>query len=204
MSLGGWVSGFACCLFTEETYFFDAVGDEEVALLVLVPDIARLEEAVGGERVGGAFGVVQVPLEDVGALDPQLADLACGQLLLLGRHVLCGLVGEQGADGPDGLVPVLPGLGVRGGACLREAVALLDGDPQPLVDGVHQLSCQRCGARVHHADRAEVVLFDYWVLAEEQHDRRDDVGEGDLVLLDEAAEVFEVEFRHHDKLQPGV
>lgn len=42
------------------------------------------------------------------------------------------------------------------------------------------------------------------MLAEEQHDRRDDVGEGDLVLLDEAAEVFEVEFRHHDKLQPGV
>ena len=42
------------------------------------------------------------------------------------------------------------------------------------------------------------------MLAEEQHDGRDDVGEGDLVLLDEAAEVFEVELGHDDKLQTGV
>lgn len=72
----------------------DAVGDVEVAVLVLVPDVAGLEVAVRGQGVRGAFGVAVVALEDVGALHPQLAYLAGGHFGFLGGHVFRGHVRE--------------------------------------------------------------------------------------------------------------
>ena len=90
--------------------FFDAVGDVEVAFFILVADVAGLEVAVFGESVLGAFRVVQVAFEDVGAFDPEFARFARGDLFFFGGHVFGGLVGEEQAHGADSFVPIFPGL----------------------------------------------------------------------------------------------
>ena len=91
--------------------FFDAVGNVEVSVGVLVADVAGFEIAVRREGVGCAFWVVVVAFEDVGAFDPEFAGLTDGELGFVGGHVFGGLVGEEGADGADGCAPDFPGLG---------------------------------------------------------------------------------------------
>ena len=92
----------------------DTIGDVEVSVVVLVADVSSAEVAVFGERVAGAFGVVQVAEEDVGAFYPELADLADWDFRFGRGHVFCGLVGEEGADGADGGLPAFPWLGKGG------------------------------------------------------------------------------------------
>ncbi len=85
--------------------FLDAVSDVEVAVFVLVADVAGLEVAVLCYGVGGTGGVVMVALEDVGAFDPELADFADRHFGFFRGHVLGGLVGKEAADGADCCVP---------------------------------------------------------------------------------------------------
>lgn len=92
----------------------DTIGDVEVSVFVLVADVSGAEVAVFGERVAGAFGVIQVAEEDVGTFYPELADLADGDFGFGGGHVFCGLVGEEGTDGADSGLPAFPWLGKGG------------------------------------------------------------------------------------------
>ncbi len=88
---------------------------------------------------------------------------------------------------------------MRRRAGLGQAVALSERDAEAGVDGFDEVFCEGRGARVEHADRAEVVVGDDGVFAQEQDDGRDDVGEGDFVVLDGFAEVFDVEFGHDNE-----
>ncbi len=95
-------------------------------------------------------------------------------------------------------------LGVGRGTGFAETVALLDGDFESLVKCVDDLSGQRCGARVHHSQTAEVVFVDDGVFAEEQDDGWDEVSEGDLLVLHDGAELFDVELGHYYCRQTAV
>ena len=90
------------------------------------------------------------------------------------------------------------------GACLAEAVALLDGHLQPSIHSIHEFFSQRGGARVEHAQGAEVVFVHDRVFPQKQDDGWHDVGEGDLLVLDNGAELLEVEFGHDDEFPPAV
>ena len=115
--------------------FLDAIGDVKVTLAILIAYVARLEVSVFGQCVGGALGVVQVSLEDIGALDPEFADFTGWDFGFGGGHVFGGLVREEAADGTDVCVPIFPWLGMRRGARFAETVALFDGTFYALVDG---------------------------------------------------------------------
>lgn len=67
-----------------------AVRDEHVPLGVLVADIAGLEEPVGGKGLARLGRVVEVAFEDVGAFDPELADFAVRDLLVVRRYEFGG------------------------------------------------------------------------------------------------------------------
>ena len=59
---------------------------------------------------------------------------------------------------------------------------------------------QRRGAGERACARAQVVLVDERLLGERQHDRRDDIGERDPVVLHDLQELLQVEARHrHDR-----
>jgi hypothetical protein len=88
----------------------DAIRDVEIMLLVLKPNISRLEVAVLCDRVLRRVRLVPVTLEDVRALEPELAGLARAELRTLGRDVLGGHVGEHLADGADRRIPFFPWL----------------------------------------------------------------------------------------------
>lgn len=87
-------------------------------------------------------------------------------------------------------VPGLPRLCVGCWACLRKAVTLLDRDLQAIIYCVYELLCQWRGARIHHSHCAEVVLSNQRVLSKQDDDRRNNVKECDLELLNELAEIF--------------
>lgn len=97
-----------------------------------------------------------VAFEDVGAFDPQLACFAYWELALVWGHVFGGLVWEHRAHGSDGFVPEMPRLGVLagwlegerdaylgvcGGRCFAESVALLDWHFESVMYGRDKLSC---------------------------------------------------------------
>lgn len=86
-------------------------------------------------------------------------------------------------------------------ASLGQAITLLDRDLEASPDSVDKLFCQGGCARVHHPDRAEIVLFDYGMLAKQKNDWRYYVGKGDLEVLDKAAEVYQVEFWHDNEFE---
>ncbi len=50
---------------------------------------------------------------------------------------------------------------------------------------------------MHHAQRAQVVFVHERVFGEGQDDGWDDEGEGDFLVLDDAAELLQVEALHH-------
>ena len=87
---------------------------------------------------------------------------------------------------------------------LTEPVTLLDRYFQPLVDRFHQLLRQRCGPRIEHAEATEIVFVNDGMLAEKQDDGRNDVGESNLVVLDNGTELLNLEFRHDDESETGV
>lgn len=83
-----------------------------------------------------------------------------------------------------------------GGTRFAQAVALLDWDLYSFVNGFDQLLCQRCSARIHHSEGAEVILVDRRMFAKKQDDRWHDVRIGDPVVLYHGADLFEIEFLH--------
>lgn len=88
----------------------DAISDVEVVLVVLEADIARLEEAIGGDGVFCRGFVLPVAFEDVGPGKPQLADVSGTKLGVVGRHVFGLHIGEQLAYTADRCVPFAPWL----------------------------------------------------------------------------------------------
>ena len=175
--------------------FFDPVGDVEVAVGVLVTNVAGSEIAVLGDGVAGSFFIVEVALKDVGTLDPELAHLAYGQLSLIRGHVFGELVREEFAYGADGSVPVFPRLCVGRRARLAESITLLDGTFDVPMHGRDEFSSQWCSTGVQHPQRTKVVLFNDGMFAEEEYDRRHDIGECDAEILNDGAKPFKVEPR---------
>lgn len=116
-----------------------------------------------------------VPQEDVWPLYVQLPDFPPGEFLAPVRFALgqgdgaefTGHVGEEPASAPHFRFPVLPALLEGGRGSFAEAVALLDADAGPLVDGFDEVFRQGGGSRVRHADGTEVVLRDAGMFAQE-------------------------------------
>ena len=182
----------------------DPIGDVEVLRRVLEPHVPGLEVAVVRQGVAGSVLVVKIPLEHVWSLQPQLPYLAHLHFVALWIDVLGRQVREHLADAADGAIPFVPRLGVRHGARLAEAVGLVDAEVQTAVDGVDELAGQRGGAGGDHAEGGEVEGFDERVAGEAHEDGRRDVDEGDVVVLDGAAEGLEVEDRHDEELDAAV
>ena len=72
---------------------------------------------------------------------------------------------------------------VRDGTGFGEAIALAHPDPQPLLDRCRQLGAQRRGAAKDGHECAQVIARHHRVLGEGDHNGRDDIGEGDAVIL---------------------
>ncbi len=147
---------------TGDDHVLLAVGDVEIALLVHIANVARVEPAglavgVGAQGVGRLGGQVPIALHDLGAVHDDLADLADGQFLLAGLQVDDLEIGVgQGHADRVGLGPVY---GVHGdtGAGLGQAVGLqhlASGDGLELI-----LDLGRQGGRRTHgeAQGGEVV-----------------------------------------------
>jgi len=117
----------------------DAIGDVEVAFLILVANIASLEVPIIRQSILRAFCIIQIALEDIRTLDPQLAGLAYRQLLILRAHILRRLVRQQHANRADSAMPPFPRLGVRGWRGLTKTVTLLDLEVLSLVQRVNDL-----------------------------------------------------------------
>jgi hypothetical protein len=58
----------------------EPVGDEHVAVVVDVAEVAGAQPAVGVEDLGGGLGAAQVAGHHLGPPDPQLTPLASGQV----------------------------------------------------------------------------------------------------------------------------
>ena len=81
--------------------FFDAVGDEEIVVLILVPYVAGLEVSIFRHTVGRCLIVLPVPFEDVRTGEPEFASFAWSKLFVVGGHVFGAHVREHFADGAD-------------------------------------------------------------------------------------------------------
>lgn len=81
---------------------------------------------------------------------------------------------------------------------LTQSIALFDTYSRALVHRMLQLSAQRRGARVCHADRTQVISRHAWVLGELQCDRRDNIDKGNAMLLDEVAKMPDIEAGKND------
>ncbi len=115
-------------LATAQHHVLGAVDDVDEPVVVHAGDVAGVQPPVG-DGLGGGLGLVQVALDDLGALDPQLAHPADGQRLAVGvddlgleaRHRRSRAVGtideEVGADGGDDAAGL--GHAVAGGRAVR-------------------------------------------------------------------------------------
>ena len=91
-----------------------------------------------------------------------------------------------------------------GGTCLTQTVPLLDGYFQSLIDAFYKFSSQRRGPGVQHSQGTEVVFIDNRVFSKKKHDWGHNIGEGDLLILDDGAKLFEIEFGHNGECNAGV
>lgn len=180
------------------------ISDVKVAFLVHVSDISSTEESIFGKSVLGSSLVVQVSEEDVWSLDVQLTSLSCWQLFLIWSDKLGDLVWEQTTNRSTSTLPVLPWLGVSRWRGLRKSVTLLDLDLPAGVQRIDNLVGQWCGTGVDHSDRAEIVLVDNWALGQCEDNWWNDVGECNLVVLDDLTEALEVELRLDVRPKTGV
>lgn len=101
-------------------------------------------------------------------------------------------VGHELANRSLEAKPFINGLCVCSGTRLRKAIALLYANPETLPDGKNKFLAERGSSRVEPTKRREIVLVDDGVLPKSQHNRRRDVEEGDVVLLNGLARLFNV------------
>lgn len=80
---------------------------------------------------------------------------------------------------------------------LTQAITLLDLELCAIIDGIDKLFGKRGGSGIHHAYRAQIILFDDRMLAQKQDYRRSDITECDLLVLCDAAKVFNVKLGHY-------
>ena len=85
-----------------------------------------------------------------------------------------------------------------------QSISLFDRHFQTLVNRIHQFSRERSSAAIQHPKRAKIVLVHHGMFAQEKYDRRDDVGEGDFLVVNNTAELLDIEFRHYDEREAGV
>lgn len=93
---------------------------------------------------------------------------------------------------------------MRSWTCFAETVSLFNGYFKPFVNCPNQLLGQRCGPAIEHAEAAEVVLVDYWMLSKQQDYRRNHVRKCYLMVLDNGTKLFNVELWHHDQREAAV
>src|ERR1700712_610998 len=90
----------------------DTVGNEEVAVGVLVSDVTGLEVAVFGERLLGQFRLVEIALEHVWPLNGQFTILTVSNFRSVWTEIFGRHVGKQFSNRSNGLVPIIPRLNV--------------------------------------------------------------------------------------------
>mmetsp|Transcript_20168 Transcript_20168/g.37936 ORF Transcript_20168/g.37936 Transcript_20168/m.37936 type:complete len:232 (-) Transcript_20168:733-1428(-) len=180
----------------------EPIHDEEVAGLVHGRDVARVQEAVRVYGVLRGLLVVEVALHHLRAADPQLSLLVRlgDDLLGIDVHQLRLSVFHQPARAPKhGAVHRRDqpnGRQLRHAPPLARAVQL-----EALDAEVRHLLAQGGGSGEDLLEAGEVELVDDGVLREEEDDGRDDVREGDLVLLEDLQEVARLKPVHDDHLR---
>ncbi len=176
----------------------DPIDDRQVAVLVDEADVAGMQPAVFVDRVGGCLRVVQVPLHHLRSTHPHLAD-AAHVLVVAVLHVHDPAFGIRHGDAAGaGLEPAHPGdVGYR--AQLGHSVALHHLAVDPFGGLLGELCAERCGSGENLREAGEIETVDHGVLRESKHDRRDSKQPGDLVLLNQAETLLEIEARdRHD------
>ena len=96
-----------------DDHVLEPVLDEEVAVVVDVPDVAGAEPAVVGDRLGGVVGLVQVAHHPLRRAEPELARLARGDVL----EPVAGSTTRTSAPGSS--VPAETSRSGRGGVPVR-------------------------------------------------------------------------------------
>lgn len=152
----------------------EPVDNVEIALVVVISDVARVEPAVGVDHLLGGFRVVPVALHDLRAGDVELALLVRSQSLVLG-----GLVEIQvddlglgaGYGRPAGAeVAVAQRRHHDPGGRLRESVALLDvqvGVGQPLQERGARVGRHWCRSTENAVHPAEGLGIEGRVLGQD-------------------------------------
>src|SRR3954454_9448286 len=176
-----------------------AVDDEEVAVLVDLGHVARVEPAVAHDLLRGVVAV-PVALHEVVAADGDLADLALAHLLavLVDRLHLHAL--DRGADraGLALAVGVVEGRDRRG---LRQPVALEDLAAEGLLEAAQHLDRERRAARDAQPQARRVVVVALGVVEDRVVHRRDALEDRHAVAVDGLQRLAGVEPR--DQVEAG-
>lgn len=91
-------------------------------------------------------------------------------------------------------------LSVCHGTCLAQTVCLVDFDVESLVHRIHQFFGQRRSAARDYLHRRQVILVHHLISRQTYDDRRCDINERDLVLLDRLQKCLHIKRRHDHKL----
>src|SRR5919112_588791 len=154
------------------------VDDVEVAALVHLRDVARVEPAVP-QRLCRLIGHAPVALHDLRAPDDQLPRLADGHLVLPRLSVYYSGVGRRDGNADAALAP-FPQKGrivVRYGGGFRETVALEKGFSDLLFERTLQVYGEGGPTRVEDHYVVEVMLAQVRVASQERHVHCGDAGE---------------------------
>ena len=179
------------------------IDDREVAVLICVTDVARVEPALLIEHGSRGFRVVQVSPHDLRPADPELPVLAPRQLTTAGRidDLAFGVRNQQ----PHRSGLCFPGLGRVGmgdRARLREPIALNHPTADPPGARSLQLGVERRCTGHHRRHARNVVLVHQRLPREREHDRRHDERASDPLLLDQPEERLELEAGHGNERRP--
>ena len=178
-----------------------AVHDEVAPVLVHPREVARVEPALGIERLGGCVRAPPVPLHEVMAANHDLADLALGHRLAIGvdephLHSLHRGPNRAGLADPVGVVEARHGRG------LREPVALQDHTPEGLLESVQGLDRDRRPARDADPQRAGVKALTLGLVQERRVHRRHALEHGHALGLDRRKHLGGVEPGHKRQRGP--
>src|ERR1700709_525228 len=158
-----------------------AIYDVEVALLVALRHVPRVEPAAA-HRLRGGVGALPVALHDVVAADHDLADFALGDLVVVLVEDLHLYPFERGADRPRLALAIGGGAGgePRG---LREAIALEHDRPEGLLEAAQHLDRHRGAAGDAGPKGGGVIALALGVVQQCPIHRWDAVEVGDAVAL---------------------